>query len=432
MRGNHVHDDGTGRCRTLYKCSACGVFEVSSGPTLDGTFVGSWRAHKIVAEVLSSPCAEQDRIIQVACGADPVLLSRVLRIISSIEGANKGIASESVSRREGLDSRQLSSFFPHGTGSLLITRKVEFSATRKTWLGHWRDDPASRVLIHILSRKRESFDGVISGFQACNNSSLEQLVAHGMTRKGRAFVAFNLVNGVPIHEYLEIFTTSSFQRAELFDRIRAAVIQANHAGLHHENLTRNSIMISEIDGKPFPTLVGLGLRSLSFDSGLMQPGGDQLALERILEDLEGDFGQSGLPVLGFMMSGSVFRSRRAEACWTSQVPLACSSHLALKALLVALLLVTLFLSTLLGGSDVVFMPATDGAAPEGSVILQGWQDRLRPEFISVDGEDFGSGFDVGQIDFTGDDFVQEQENLSSRMILERKTTSLVGGQLGVR
>ena len=254
---------------------------MSSGSTSNAAFVGSWRTHQIVAEILSSPQAEQEQIIEVACGDDEPLRTRVRRMIASLDGGAKDISSLQPASSDSL----------HGTGDLVVSRKIEFSATRETWVGHSRDNRLATVLIHVFPRKNESFDSVIAGFENSKNSSLEKLVAHGVTPGGRAFVAFNLVNGVPIDEYLDIFTTSSFQRGELFDRVRDAILVANDAGLHHGALVKESIVISEIDGKPFPIIVGLGLRSLAF-SGLSKPTDtDPIVVERILKKLEEKFGR---------------------------------------------------------------------------------------------------------------------------------------------
>ena len=250
-----------------------------SGSSSDVTFVGSWRTHQIVAEILSSPAAEQNRIIEVACGNDQSLRSRVKRMLASMEGATADPSFE-LAPSDSL----------HGTGDLVLSRKIMFSATRETWAGHRRDDCSSRVLIHVFPSKNSSFDSVVSAFESCQNISLEQLVSHGVTPGCRAFVAFNRVNGVPINQYLSIFTTSSDQRAELFDRIRHAIVCANDAGLHHEALTSDSIMISEIDGKPLPTIVGLGLHRLAFSGVSSAPESDLLVAERILKELEQDFG----------------------------------------------------------------------------------------------------------------------------------------------
>ncbi len=193
-----------------------------------------------------------------------------------------------------------------GTGDLVVSRKIEFSATRETWAGHRRGNRFSTVLIHVFPRKNESFDSVIAGFETCENTSLETLVAHGVTLGGRAFVAFNQVNGVPIDEYLNIFTTSSAQRGQLFDRVRDAIFVANDAGLHHGALAKESILISEIDGKPFPTIVGLGLQSLAFSGISHSIDTDSTVVERILKALEGKFGRSAVLFGGAQLSAAAF------------------------------------------------------------------------------------------------------------------------------
>ena len=204
-------------------------------------------------------------------------------MIASLDGGTKDVSFQMAS------SESL-----HGTGDLVVSRKIEFSATRETWAGYRRDNRFSTVLIHVFPRKNESFDSVIAGFETSGNSSLEKLVAHGVTPGGRAFVALNQVNGVPIDEYLNIFTTSPAQRGELFDRVRDVIFVANEAGLHHGALVKESIVISEIDGKPFPTIVGLGLQSLAF-SGLSKPTDpDPIVVERILKKLEEAFGGAQL------------------------------------------------------------------------------------------------------------------------------------------
>ena len=264
-----------------------------SGSTSKGAFADSWRAHQIVAEILSSPQAEQEQIIEVACGDDDPLRSRVRRMIASLDGGTKDVSLQLTSS----DSL-------HGTGDLVVSRKIKFSATCETWAGCRRGNRFSTVLIHVFPRKNESFDSVVAGFENSENSSLEKLVAHGVTPGGRAFVAFNQVNGVPIDEYLDIFTTSSAQRGDLFDRVRDAIDVANGAGLHHGALVKESIVISEIDGKPFPTIVGLGLQSLAFCGLSETTDTDPIVVERILENLEEKFGRSAVLFGGARLSAA--------------------------------------------------------------------------------------------------------------------------------
>ena len=214
-------------------------------------------------------------------------------MIASLDGGTKDISLQLASS----DSL-------HGMGDLVVSRKIEFSATRETWVGHSRDNRFSTVLIHVFPRKNESFDSVIAGFENSESSSLEKLVGHGVTPGGRAFVAFNQVNGVPIDEYLDIFTTSSVQRGELFDRVRDAILVANDAGLHHGALVKESIVISEIDGKPFPTIVGLGIQSLAFSGLSKTTDSDQIVVERILKKLEETFGRPAVLLGGTQLSAS--------------------------------------------------------------------------------------------------------------------------------
>ena len=201
-----------------------------------------------------------------------------MRMIASVEVAAGDIPSEFQSS----DSL-------HGTGNLVLRRKLECSATRETWSGHLRDDPSSELLVHIFPTRSHFFEATVSAFESYDGPSIEQLVMHGSTPGGRVFLAFNRVNGVSIHQYLAIFATSSGQRRELFDRVHGTITRANAAGLRHDSLTPDSIMISEIDGKPYPTIVGLGLQRLSFPGRFASDDADGLVIDRIIHDLETKF-----------------------------------------------------------------------------------------------------------------------------------------------
>ena len=399
---------------------------MSSGSTSDMAFVGSWRAHQIVAEILSSPQAEQSRIIEVACGADDLLRSRVVRMIASIESATRDETSDFVTPDD-----------PHGTGDLIVSRKVEVSATRETWLGYRRDSRDSRVLIHIFSRRNESFDGVVAGFKACGNPSLENLVQHGMTPGGRAFIAFNRVNGVPIHQYLGIFTTSSLQRGRLFDRVREAVRDANDAGLHHENLTRDSILISEIDGKPFPVIVGMGLQSLSFCASLESSECDRIQVERIVDELESDFDRhetltGGALVTGLGLHGGACFEGGSASTVLPRAVLASFSNISRQSILGAVLFVTMLLSYLCISSFPVVTssagsPTSDsftrGAKSQGDAhAIRGAAEVSTVEEFEAASQQTSDGIGSWGV----------RENASLRMTGERRSASAGGGDLSTR
>jgi hypothetical protein len=407
---------------------------VFSDSTADETFVGSWRAHQIVSEILSSSHAEQDRIIRVTCGDDALLRSRVLRIISSIEGATSDIASEVASPPDTFKSTESALSAQRGFSGLVMIRKVEFSATRETWLASWRDDPSSRVLLHVFTRKSDSFETVVAGFHTRANSHLEHLVAHGLTPGGRAYFVVNVVNGVPIQEYLTIFSTSACQRKELFECVRDAVDRANHAGLHHQNLTRNSILISEIDGKPFPTLVGLGLHSLSFEGGVGDLDCDRVAVKQILEDLEAEFGRTTAPVFASIMSCPIFEcvSGLGEGSIGSRLLSASSNTIIRQTILGVILMIVMSLSFLFTEFGETSESVTDQFSEEFALDLEKQNGLLGSEGTRLEGDMADSHALVEQGTSRTHSANQKQGTASTRMTIERQSASPGGGELGVR
>ena len=429
--GTHALDGDAGRCRMLKKPLSVRSFQVLSGSPSDRAFVGSWRAHQIVAEILSSPQAEQEQIIEVACGDDDSLRSRVRRMIASLDGGTKGVSLQPASS----DSL-------HGTGDLVFSRKIEFSATRETWAGHTRDNRSSPLLIHVFSGKNESFDSVIAGFETSQNSSLEKLVAHGVTPGGRAFVAFNQVNGVPIHEYLDIFTTSSTQRRDLFDRVRDAILVANEAGLHHGALVKESIVISEIDGKPFPTIVGLGLQSLAFSGLSNSTETDLVVVEEILKKLEEKFGVSGVLLGRAQLSAAAFgttpRFSFGDGIVQTVLPIMESvitpiSRILTRQAMLGLTFFSLLILTCLGIDSGQIVQSTTPFPPgTGASMVDGIQTGPAQEIFTPGG---GSG----DVDGEGDEIISqdmasksEKKGATHRITPQRRPASVGTGTLQAR
>lgn len=81
----------------------------------------------------------------------------------------------------------------------------------------------------------------------------------GTTRLGRPYFVMELVKGVPITVYCDEHKLTIRQRLELFIPVCKAVQHAHQKAVLHRDLKPSNILVSEVDGTPFPKVIDFGI-----------------------------------------------------------------------------------------------------------------------------------------------------------------------------
>lgn len=81
----------------------------------------------------------------------------------------------------------------------------------------------------------------------------------GVTESGRSYFVMELVEGQPIHEFLDERLLSVRHRVELFIDVCEAVHHAHQKGVIHRDLKPGNVLVSDVDGKPRPKVIDFGI-----------------------------------------------------------------------------------------------------------------------------------------------------------------------------
>ncbi|HLO42345.1 MAG TPA: serine/threonine-protein kinase [Phycisphaerales bacterium] len=93
----------------------------------------------------------------------------------------------------------------------------------------------------------------------------------GATESGRPYFAMELVDGLPITQYLDGKRASIRERLELFIRVCNAVQHAHQKGIIHRDLKPRNVLVTEHDGVATPKVIDFGIaRAVGADGGMTQ------------------------------------------------------------------------------------------------------------------------------------------------------------------
>ena len=103
------------------------------------------------------------------------------------------------------------------------------------------------------------FDAERQALAMMDHPNIARVYDGGTTAAGQPFFVMELVHGVPITEYCDRQRISVPARLELFVSVCQAVQHAHQKGIIHRDLKPSNVMVTEVDGRPTPTVIDFGV-----------------------------------------------------------------------------------------------------------------------------------------------------------------------------
>ena len=100
----------------------------------------------------------------------------------------------------------------------------------------------------------------------------------GATDQGRPYFVMELVQGVPINEFCNREKLTTLERVQLIAEVCDAIQHAHQKAVLHCDLKPSNILVSMVDGKPFPQIIDFGVArpilssTMERDSNAVMPG----------------------------------------------------------------------------------------------------------------------------------------------------------------
>ena len=112
--------------------------------------------------------------------------------------------------------------------------------------------------------------------------NIAQIFDTGKCQNEQPFIVMELVDGIPITEYVQKNRLSLEQRIRLFLEVCEGINHAHRRGVIHRDLKPNNILVTERDGQPRPKIIDFGIAKV-LNQGL---GRRLTATDQVLGTLE--------------------------------------------------------------------------------------------------------------------------------------------------
>ena len=127
-------------------------------------------------------------------------------------------------------------------------------------------EPVNRLVALKLMRgaltstlSRAYFEVECQSLARMEHPAIARLYDAGTTDLGRPYLVMERVDGEPLHDYCRRLNLDLTQRLTLFERLCLGVQHVHQHGLIHRDLKPANVLVREVDGTPWPTLIDFGL-----------------------------------------------------------------------------------------------------------------------------------------------------------------------------
>ena len=103
------------------------------------------------------------------------------------------------------------------------------------------------------------FDVERQALALMDHPNIARVFDAGETETGRPYFVMELVHGEPINAFCDRVRRSTNERLELFITVCRAIQHAHQKGVIHRDLKPSNVLVSEVDGKAFPTVIDFGI-----------------------------------------------------------------------------------------------------------------------------------------------------------------------------
>src|SRR5262245_3963491 len=133
------------------------------------------------------------------------------------------------------------------------------------WMAQ-QTDPVRRLVAVKLVKAGMDSKQVVARFEAerqalalMDHVNIARELSGGTTSAGRPYFVMDLVQGIPITKYCDMYHLTPRQRLELFIPICQAVQHAHQKGVIHRDLKPSNVLVALYDGRPVPKVIDFGV-----------------------------------------------------------------------------------------------------------------------------------------------------------------------------
>ena len=223
------------------------------------------QAYRIFSAALDLPAAERAAYLQAACGADAGLAAHVQRLLA-IAGSGAAVTGALI---RGTDTP-----LPDRTGCeyghFRLLECLGSGGMGAVYSAERTDGVPQAVAVKLLrgtisAQGRARFLGEAKFLARLEHPAIARLIDVGIDAgEGEAWIAMELVRGVPITEYCDAHRLDLRARVRLLEVVIAAVAAAHRQLVVHRDIKPSNVLVSA-DGQP--KLIDFGIAAAVSEAG---------------------------------------------------------------------------------------------------------------------------------------------------------------------
>ena len=213
---------------------------------------------ELLDQVIDLPVEEREKILE---GQDPAVVAEVREMLADDGPATHFLsavpAPTSVVDPETGQPRQL--------GPYRLLKVLGEGGMGRVFLAEQHRPVRRQVALKILrftiasEQLKARFDAERQAMGRLDHPNIGKLLEAGTTDEGVPFFAMELIDGEPITEYCDRLFLSIEERLEIFADVCRGTAHAHSKLVLHRDLKPSNILVTEIDGRPFPKIIDFGI-----------------------------------------------------------------------------------------------------------------------------------------------------------------------------
>ena len=226
------------------------------------------REKEIFEQALDLASAEERvAFLKGACGADAVLLERLLGLLRASEGASPFLPEQphaaATIKLDIPDARNEA--VGQKLGRYKLLERVGEGGCGVVYVAEQTEPVRRRVALKVIKLGMDTKE-VIARFEAerqalamMDHPNIAKVLDAGTTDVGRPYFVMELVRGIRITEYCDQNNLPTQERLDLFIKVCQAIQHAHQKGIIHRDIKPSNILVTLHDGVPVPKVIDFGI-----------------------------------------------------------------------------------------------------------------------------------------------------------------------------
>src|SRR6266852_1614294 len=243
------------------------------------------KIERLCYSALNEEKSARAAFLEQACGGDEALRRAVELLLAQhekdddfLEVPAMEVAARGLARDQQDDTSGLASLAPstETAADLASVEKISFGPYRllqklgeggmgEVWLAEQSKPVRRRVALKVIKAGMDTRE-VVARFESerqalalMDHPAIAKVFDAGSTPEGRPYFVMEYVAGIPITAYCDKHRMTTRQRMELFIHVCEGVQHAHQKAIIHRDMKPSNILVSEVDGKPMPSIIDFGL-----------------------------------------------------------------------------------------------------------------------------------------------------------------------------